>query len=143
MKTAKEPIEVYIEGGTDAQQRALTMITMNALATAGFTDTHQCDHHGQEREFNPSATRLTMPSVMDYMRDHSPQIFNTPVIVSAYAPPPVPQERRKVNRQIMAALALAPAYEDVDPDEQWELLNEEEKQQILRLADSRRASYAM
>ena len=137
-----EGIEVFIEGGTPAEQRVLTMVVNDALTKSGFKDTHQFDHQGTERPFSATAHRLMYPTVMDYMRSHSPDLFQTPVIVSAYAPPPRKHERRHLDRTMLQALQVATSYADTDPDEIWNGLDDEQKEQMVRMASNRRVAYS-
>lgn len=135
--STKEDIEILIEGGTPAQQTMITMVAMNALTTNGFHNSHQVDHVGHERPYNPIAQKLTMPTVMDYMRQMNPELFVTPVLVSAYAPDPRIEKRELIDHTKLTALNLAVSYQDLDPDEEWQKYSDVEKEHILRIAESR------
>ncbi len=135
--STKEDIEILIEGGTATQQSLITMVAMNALATSGFHNSHQLDHQGHERPYNPISQKLTMPTVLDYMRQAKPELFVTPVLVSAYTPDPRETKKELVDHEKLTVLNLAVSYEDLDPDVEWNKYSESEKERILRIADSR------
>lgn len=142
MKPKEEGIEIFIEGGTTVEQRVLTMVVNEALQKTGFTDTHQMNYQGQECAYNKEQHTRIFPSVMDHMRSHSPGLFRTPIIVSAYAPEPRQHERRRLDHATIQAVAMATSYADPDPDETWAQLDQEQKSQIIRRVSEEQFAYA-
>lgn len=127
-------LNVKIEGGTPSEQRFVGAIVSGSLAKAGFQNTRHMV--GANRSVDALAQAIMVPTMLDVIRQHSPDFLNTPVILSAYEPKPVKKERRSVDRVMERAMRAATSYDDSDVVERslnarWNNLSIEEKEEAL------------
>lgn len=143
MHTLNEEIKVFIEGGTLEEQRLVSSVINRALARTGFEETHNYNEHGQEIQVSPYVAEVTFPTVIDYLRENHPNMFQTPVVVSAYAPVPQEHERRQNNRIWLQAMEVASSASYLEPDERWQRLDEREKEHLLMVHEAERYGIAV
>jgi hypothetical protein len=136
-KSLNNGLDVKIEGGTPSEQRFVGAILGTALSSAGYLNTRHIISPTQT--ISAEAEAVLVPSMLDVIRQHSPDFLNTPMIVSGYEPKPVARERRSVDRVMERALRMATTYDDIDVVElslnrQWNQLSVEQKEELLMQA---------
>lgn len=131
---AHKAVDVVIEGARGANIDALAIIASSALRQAGFTHASRvyldevtgCVEKQLDLDY-------ATPSVMQQLRDNNPEFFRTPVIISAHNPPEFPAERRRYDRALLQATAIASVItDDDDPDEIWANMPDWQKYKALR-----------
>lgn len=127
-------IDLVIEGGSDYNNHMVAMVASKALHEAGFINTHRVyAPHGLDNIEKMVNTDKYVPSVLEVLRNYDPEVFTTPIIIAAHDPKPYPMERRRFDRPLLQAEAIARALSiSDDPDDLWDNLHENEKHRLVR-----------
>lgn len=131
---ANQAVDVVIEGERGVNIDALALLASSALREAGFThasrvyldDVTGCVEKKMDIDY-------VAPSIMEQLHSQNPKFFETPVIISSHNPPDFPAERRRYDRALMQATAIANVItDDDDPDEIWANMADWQKYKALR-----------